>query len=200
MRRAIARSCAALLIAGTGVAVTACGGDESTDPPPTAVGIAVAASPFLNPDRNNRPSPVVVRIYGLTEDTAFNDAGFFDLYEKDQDVLGDAIKSSEEFIIAPGDVTELNVALPNDAAVLAVLAAFRNINDAQFRATTPIHVPGEPVDVTIKLQSNSIKIEAPEAPIVVDSLEELEDLDIPIDEQDIPVRELTEPQSDDSNS
>jgi len=144
--------------------LAACGSDEPAAPMPTPVTISVEASPFLNPDRNRRPSPIVVIFYGLTEDAAFKNAGFFELYEKEQETLGDAVKSKQEFIIAPGDIEDLNMELDPAATFVGALAAFRDIDNSVFKAVIPV-TPGEPFSLQAKLQSNEILLVAPEPPV-----------------------------------
>lgn len=141
--------------------------DEPEGPPPTPVTADVEASPFLNPDRNNRPSPIVVIVYGLTDDAKFKNAGFFELYEQEQATLGDAVKSRQEFIIAPGDIKTLDLEIDPAATFLGVLAAFRDIDNAKFSAITTL-TPGEPLSIQIKLQSKEIVLVAPEPPVDVD--------------------------------
>lgn len=149
------------------LALAACADEPPAGPPPTPVTASVEASPFLNPDRNNRPSPVVVIVYGLSDDAKFKDSGFFELYEQEQATLGDAIKSRQEFIIAPGDIRELDLEIDAAATFLAVLAAFRDIDSARFNAIMPI-TPGQPLSVQIKLQSNTIVLVGPEQPVVTE--------------------------------
>jgi type VI secretion system protein VasD len=153
--------------------LAACADDPPEGPPPTPVTASVEASPFLNPDRNNRPSPVVVIVYGLTDDAKFKDAGFFELYEQEQATLGDAVKSRQEFIIAPGDIKDLALEIDAAATFLAVLAAFRDIDNARFSAIMPI-TPGEELTVQVKLQSNTIVLVGPEEPVVTEEEEPAE--------------------------
>ena len=140
------------------------GGDEPAEPVPTPVTVSVEASPFLNPDRNRRPSPIVVVFYGLTDDAAFQNAGFFELYEKEQETLGEAMKSKQEFIIAPGDIEDLTMELDPAATFIGALAAFRDIDNAVFKAVLPV-TPGQPLSLQAKLQSNEILLVAPEPPV-----------------------------------
>ena len=152
------------------VLLAACGSDEPAAPMPTPVTVSVEASPFLNPDRNRRPSPIVVIFYGLTDDAAFKNAGFFELYEKEQDTLGDAVKSKNEFIIAPGDIEDLAIELDPAATFIGALAAFRDIDNAVFKAVVPV-TPGAALALQAKLQSNELLLIAPEPPIAEDGEE-----------------------------
>ncbi|MEZ5666436.1 MAG: type VI secretion system lipoprotein TssJ [Alphaproteobacteria bacterium] len=156
------------------LAVAGCADDPAEGPPPTAVTLSVEASPFLNPDRTNRPSPVVVVIYGLTDDAAFNNGGYYELFEQDQQTLGEAIKTKQQFIIAPGDIKDVELALDPAATFLAVLAAFRDIDNAKFSASVPL-TPSQAVEIQVKLQSNEVVLIAPEPPVVSEDGEEQSD-------------------------
>src|SRR5260221_414744 len=50
--------------------------------------LAYQAANDLNPNVNNEASPLVVTIYQLRSDTAFNNADFFSLYDHPSDTLG----------------------------------------------------------------------------------------------------------------
>ena len=57
---------------------------------PAEIEVTVEASDDLNPDFEGNPSPMVVRFYELKSPTAFNNAGFFALYDSDAAELASA--------------------------------------------------------------------------------------------------------------
>ena len=57
---------------------------SSAPPKPQVVKLTFAVSADVNPDAQNRPSPVVVRLYQLKDDAAFKDADIFTLLDKEQ--------------------------------------------------------------------------------------------------------------------
>jgi type VI secretion system protein VasD len=72
----------------------------STPPPkpqPVNLKLNMTASADVNPDAQNRPSPVVIRIYQLKDDAAFKGADFFALYDKEEATLAAALVSRVEF-------------------------------------------------------------------------------------------------------
>jgi len=82
------------LLAGC-AALMAC----STPPPkpqPVNLKLNITASADVNPDAQNRPSPVVIRIYQLKDDAAFKGADFFALYDKEEATLAAALVSGGE--------------------------------------------------------------------------------------------------------
>lgn len=120
----------ALLLA-SGLALTAC---KSAPPKPHVVKLTVSVSADANPDAQNRPSPIVVRVYQLKDDAAFKDADFFALYDKEQATLAASLISREEFEVAPGAQKAIDFKLAPDARFVGVAAAYRNIRDATWRA------------------------------------------------------------------
>jgi type VI secretion system protein VasD len=113
------------------LALTGC---KSAPPKPHVVKLTVAASADANPDAQNRPSPIVVRVYQLKDDAAFKDADFFALYDKEQATLAASLVSREEFEVAPGSQKTLDYQLSLDAKFVGVAAGYRNIRDAAWRA------------------------------------------------------------------
>lgn len=126
---------------------------------PPRVDITIQTSNDLNPDRVGRPSPIVIRLYELKVDTAFNNANFFALYDSDKDILGDDLVKVEEMEVAP----DKTITLPRkkfdmDSKMLGVLAAYRNLDNAKWRATvaTPINRKSK---ITIRLEELAVVVE-----------------------------------------
>ncbi|MEE9491893.1 MAG: type VI secretion system lipoprotein TssJ [Gammaproteobacteria bacterium] len=112
-----------------------CAGKIFKDKPPSVV-IQVTASSDLNPDIQERPSPIVLRIYTLKSDDIFKNAGFFALYEQDANILGGDLISREELEISPGEIRTLEKReLPMGPHFIGVLAAYRDLDNAVWRGT-----------------------------------------------------------------
>lgn len=95
--------------------------------------MTIAATADANPDASGRPSPVVVRVYQLKSETAFNAADFFALFDDDQKVLGEELISRDEFVLAPAERRTIDVALSVEARFVGAIAAFRDIRNSQWR-------------------------------------------------------------------
>src|SRR5688572_3812258 len=118
-------------------------------PPPAALTIAAAAdakvkalmtlmaSDDINPDANGRPSPIVVRVYQLRTDEAFSKADFFALYDDEEKVLGEGRISSNEYLLTPMERRPIEITVAGDTRFVGVLAAFRDIRNAQWRGLVP---------------------------------------------------------------
>ncbi len=95
-----------------------------------------------NPDLNGRPSPVVVYVYELTSNTLFENQDFFSLYENAETVLGPDLVSKKEFTFSPGAVEKYEVSMSPDVEFVGVVAAFRDIENANWRKIMPIDKTG----------------------------------------------------------
>jgi type VI secretion system protein VasD len=109
--------------------------------------LTLAAATDANPDASGRPSPVVVRIYQLRNDAAFNAAEFFALYDDEQKALGPELLTRDEFTLTPAERRTLDVTLSPETRFVGAIAAFRDIRNAQWRAIIPAPRTGMQVDV-----------------------------------------------------
>lgn len=125
-----------LFLSLTMLVLAGCG--RQTQPDPTRIDLMLTASPAVNPDRNDRPSPVLVRVYELRSAGAFESADFFALLEQDRAILGAELVNRWEFQLAPGETLNLDAEFRSDSAHIAVVAAFRDIERAQWRAITTV--------------------------------------------------------------
>lgn len=119
------------------LAVAACG---SSAPDPTIVGVAISATGAINPNSVSEPSPVVLRIYQLKSDSAFNAAEFSEIFYNDRKVLGGDLLGQKEFNVKPGDKLTYDDTVSPETRFLGVVAGFRDIENATWRvieATTP---------------------------------------------------------------
>jgi len=107
-------------------------------PKATTANIELRASPDMNPDDSGRPSPLRLRLYELKTDSAFNAKDFFSLYERDNAVLGADLVAKEEIQLEPGMTKSFSRKLNPDTKFLAVLAPYRKIEQAKWRASLEV--------------------------------------------------------------
>lgn len=137
----------------------ACLGVGGCGTSPTLVQAQLSASADVNPDSNGRASPIVVRVYDLKSTAAFDSADFFSLWDKDQATLGADMTAREEYLLRPGEQRSLQRMPQNGAAYLGVIAAFRDIEHARWRATIAVP-PNKTTLLTIKLQTLGVVVTA----------------------------------------
>jgi type VI secretion system protein VasD len=106
-------------------------------PEPYRARITIAASADVNPDATGRPSPIVVRIYQLKTDAAFGGADYFTLFDDEQKVLGADLIARREYVVGPAEQRTIELDIDLDARFVGVLAAFRDIRNAEWRALLP---------------------------------------------------------------
>jgi len=148
----VAVSALAVILAANG-----CGKGPPPAPPALTIAAApearvkapmtVAAAADTNPDATGRPSPVVVRIYQLKTDAAFNSAEFMSLFDDEQKILGPELISRDEFVLAPSERRMMEVSVSGETRYLAAIAAFRDIRNAQWRVLVPASQKGLAVTV-----------------------------------------------------
>ncbi len=150
-------------LAGTG-ALSGCGMFAKAPPPPAppppppkpgTLAINISASAGINPNANNRPSPVVVRLYELKASAQFESADFLSLYDKDQAVLGADVVARDEFVLAPGEKKAIAKPLAADTKFIGVVAAFRDLERARWRAVAAV-LPNKNNVIAINLDGISV--------------------------------------------
>jgi type VI secretion system protein VasD len=140
-----------------GAAIAGCA-DKPVKPVVSQIQLTVTAAADVNPDAHNRPSPVSARVYALKSSTIFESADFFSLYDKDTATLGQDVIRQEELLLRPGDNKSIDMTLPPEARVLAVLVAFRDLEHARWRAVRLIEI-GKPSALHIKATGRQVTID-----------------------------------------
>jgi type VI secretion system protein VasD len=113
--------------------LTACS-SAPPKPQPVNVKLNIAVSADVNPDAQNRPSPIVIRIYQLKDDAAFKGADYFALYDKEAATLTATLVSREELELTPGERHSADFSVSPDTRFIGVAAAYRDIRNAEWRA------------------------------------------------------------------
>lgn len=127
--------------------------------PTTNIQVTLEAAANVNPDSRGRPSPIIVRFYELKSPTAFNNADFFSLYEHEQETLGADLVTKEEIQLTPGEKRQFQRQPQPDTRHIGVIAAFRDLEHAQWRSTTIVPLQ-QTTPITIKLDGSTIVISA----------------------------------------
>ena len=80
----------------------------------------------------------MLRIYELSSRAAFESADFVSLFERDAQVLAGDMVAHEEWVMAPGETRHWNKKLPPETKFIGVTAAYRNIEEARWRAVVAV--------------------------------------------------------------
>jgi type VI secretion system protein VasD len=147
----------AALVVTASVCIAALAGCAKPAPPkPKMLTLDVQAAANVNPDASGRPSPVVVRIYELKSAAPFETADFLSLHEKDQSVLGAEIVVRDEFVLMPGAARNIKREA-GESKFLAVMAAFRDLERARWRAVSPLAL-GADNSFTVRLDASTVQL------------------------------------------
>lgn len=124
--------------------------------PPTSVHLTLRGGTGLNPDETGLPNPVQTHIYMLKAAETFDNTDYFQLVDKEKTVLGGDLLSQDNEMLRPGQTRDVTLPVPQGTKVVAVSAAFRNIDKGTWRATVPLAKK-----VTADLGAQSLQLTAP---------------------------------------
>ena len=138
-------------------------GCASAPKPPIAT-ISLNAQKDINPnqklyeDTELIAKPVVIRVYELKSLAAFNSSDFFSAFNNYRETLGPEHLNSEEFQLQPGKKMKFDLTLNFDTRYIGVIAAFRDLEHAQWRASAPLPVKEKAPEVYVFLKENTVKV------------------------------------------
>ena len=121
----------------------------------TKLDLTLTATDQLNLDINGRPSPVVVRVFELKHPVAFESTDFFTLYQRPKEALDLDLVASEEHELRPGETLNLKLSIDPGSRFVGVLAAYRDLEQAEWRRVQPIR-SGERVVADLYLDKTGI--------------------------------------------
>jgi len=107
---------------------------------PVPVEISIAAAESLNPTEQGRPSPVLLRIYELSEQAFFQSADFFTLLGEQENARNSEVIEVHEFMLMPGEVRVLRRRTGLGTRFLGVAVAYRDLGSV-WRAQTAVPAP-----------------------------------------------------------
>lgn len=102
----------------------------------------VSAAEQLNPDYQDRPSPVNIIVFQLASSDAFTNSDFFSLFDPDAAVLGGDLLGRTQIFLQPGEVREWTAEFDRETRFVGVIAAYRDIENAQWRSTVALPKKG----------------------------------------------------------
>lgn len=128
-------------------------------PTPQLIDVTLKAAAELNPDVTGRPSPLAVRLYQLRSASKFTNADFFALFDHDSALLGADLLAREDLQIEPGASRTAVLERAQDVRQVAVLAAYRDVDSANWRAVVDVW-PANVKQVEVRLEALGVAIAA----------------------------------------
>jgi type VI secretion system protein VasD len=110
-----------------------CGSNPPEPELPATLAVTLSAAADINPDLNDRPSPVAVAVYQLKSVENFNKADYFSLYDPARAAPAGDLLGREQLTVQPGQTQTLTVPLAVGARFLGVTAAYRDLEQAAWR-------------------------------------------------------------------
>ncbi len=127
-----------------------------TASPPTTVHLTLRAASGLNPDETGLPNPVQTHIYMLRTAETFDNTDYFQLADKERAVLGADLLAQDNEIVHPGQTRQVSLPVPPGTKMVAVSAAFRNIDQGTWRAAAPLAA-----NITADFGAQTVKLATP---------------------------------------
>ncbi|MFN3986974.1 MAG: type VI secretion system lipoprotein TssJ [Rhodocyclaceae bacterium] len=107
---------------------------------PVPLEITLSAAERVNPTEAGRPSPIVVRVFELSNSAAFQSADFFALQDGGSGATGEVVES-EEYVLVPGEVRVVRKRAALNSRFLGVVAGYRDLEGSVWRAVVPLPAP-----------------------------------------------------------
>lgn len=79
----------------------------------------------LNMDDSGRSSPVVIRIYQLSDPKSFESASYPSLVDSDQDSLGASLLATKEIVLKPNVALSVDTPFDKNADYVGIIALFK---------------------------------------------------------------------------
>ncbi|QCB99740.1 type VI secretion system lipoprotein TssJ [Cupriavidus necator H16] len=135
--------------------------------------LAVSAKDTVNPDDKGRPSPVLVRVYELKTDSAFENADYYSLEKSDKTLLTQDLLARDEFILRPGESRDIERKLNPDTQAIGILVGYRELGKATWRSVYKLPpapdaawyrmaIPARKVKLQVSLDQQTITISKPD--------------------------------------
>lgn len=116
----------------------------------------IESANYLNPDINGRASPVVVTFYQLTAPFRFRQASYNAITDNSARVLGRDLLDKQSLEIRPGSQKILHLQLDSQVRYLGIVAAYRNMNQANWHQLIKINPKMGNPKIKITLDSQSV--------------------------------------------
>jgi len=156
-------TCAIRIAWVSALLVSACGGDAPIAPAPPApdpiVPIRILADADLNPNSAGRASPVLLRIFQLSESAEFLGAEFDALTVRGKETLSGVLVRREERMVQPGSEVVMELELEPQARVLGVVAEYSDLTRSNWRAVHAVDDSATSSGLVIRLRSLGVAFE-----------------------------------------
>ncbi len=151
-----------IILAIFGLILASC----SSPPKPPIASVSLNVQSNINPlssiaeAKVPEARPVVIRFYELSSLAAFNSTDFFSVFNDYKTTLENELIASEELRVTPGQKQKFTRTLNLNTRYVGVVAAYKNLEESQWRASAAIPSNEIAPEVYIFLDGNKIEIGA----------------------------------------
>lgn len=145
---------------------------KSDEPPkrePRKLDITLSTLGNVNKDEQGRAAPLLVKVYELKTEAAFEAADFFDLQKNDKNVLQQDMITRDEFILRPGEEQRIYRNSNKDTKVLGFIAEFRDLPHSVWRVSYKLLpaperawyrsvLPNKKAELRVDFDDNAIRV------------------------------------------
>ncbi len=121
------------------------------------VTINLHADAWINPNEEGMACPLVVNIYVLKNTNQFNTSSFFNLYQSPKSVLGEDLITFTQVVMQPNSKQKIKSIQMMNGQYLGIVAAYQNIDKAEWRKLIPAKKLSEKEVIKIELTRLAIK-------------------------------------------
>lgn len=121
--------------------------------------VNVNSAIFLNPDINNKASPVAITLYQLSSPYPFNQLKYQQISNINEPSLSTSLLDMQTFIIRPDEDRLIPINLIKDAEYLGIVTAFSDIEHARWKALCKLNTEHKHIKINIHMASRSISIQ-----------------------------------------
>ena len=151
-----------LLLLPAALLLAQCGGPPPKPPP--VLTLTMVGGADQNPDPSGKAAPIAVKVYQLAATAKFSSSDWTALTEQEAATLGqEEAAPSQQFVVAPGETQSQTIALKTGVTNIGIVALYRDIDHAQWRAMAPAADSG-PTKLTLNIAKLAITLQPAPAP------------------------------------
>ncbi|WP_087024162.1 type VI secretion system lipoprotein TssJ [Thaumasiovibrio subtropicus] len=126
------------------------------DSGPALLTVNISAEDNINPNVDEKPSPIELRVYQLSDSEAFQQAEFLPLYEDEQGVLKATLLNTRQLqSVLPGETRKEVFPFNAETKFIGVIAAFADYREANNKA---IYAVEEAASNTINITLDGVNM------------------------------------------
>lgn len=125
---------------------------------PAKLDIAIKADADLNMDIKGRSAPMLLRVYELKSEVAFQEADLFALQNTDKVALAADLLAVDQYIIRPGETRQILRKSNPETTAIGIFAGYRDLPNATWRVIYKMPPAAEKGWLSMVMPANKAKL------------------------------------------